>query len=130
MLLRDHSCHLVKRSGVAFSKEEGNLGGLHNYKYSSSQARAVKVIDNGNGVEISRRNKTGSSNKVRGAWSSASVKKSSAGCNRVRGVARDMESTGYRLDLVKPTQARLCALLRAGKARKEYTRKSRHANKQ
>lgn len=126
MLLRDHSSFLVRRSGHAFSSEPGNLGGLHNYKYSLSQPRALCIRSCPEGVMMCRRGKATNTGKVAGSFTKpVTVKKNAVGANRTMALARDLESTGYRLDLVRPAQAKMCALLRSHKARKTLKKETR-----
>lgn len=129
-LIRDHNAFMVRRSGVAFSREAGNLASKHSYKYSGlAQPAVICVTPTDKGVAVCRRRTKVPVNKVASAWPAPSViKGSAAGAGRARKVARDLEATGYRLDLSRAAQHKVSALLRSFKARKTVTKKLR-ANK-
>lgn len=129
-LIRNHNSFMVRRSGVTFSTEPANLVKKHSFKYSGLIQPSVEVsIHPNGGVQLVRRRKTSSPTKVRESYTKPTViKRTATGPNRVQGIANDMQSTGYRLDLIQATQAAVCAHLRSFKKRKNITKKLR-ANK-
>lgn len=129
-LIRDYNAFMVRRSGVTFSREAGNLTKKHSYKYSGlAQPAVVCVTPTDKGVAVCRRRTKVPANKIASAWPTPSVIKGSAtGARRARKIVRDMESTGYRLDLCQDAKAKVYALLRSFKPRKNFVKKLR-ANK-
>lgn len=129
-LLRANNCFVVRRSGITFSNESGNLVNKNSFKYSGLvHDRVVKVEDVATGVAFSTRSTKVADNRVGGSFPAASVIKANAGpASRAVKVGRQMEATGYRLDLVSAAQAKVFALLRSKKARKAVANKMR-ANK-
>lgn len=129
-LIRNHNAFMVRRSGVVFSREAGNLANKHSYKYSGlAQPAVICVTPTEKGVSVCRRRTKVPANKVAGAWPTPSVIKGSAtGALRARNIARDLKSTGYRPDLCRDAKAKVAALLRSFKPRKNVVKKLR-ANK-
>ncbi|PJF17795.1 hypothetical protein PSACC_02407 [Paramicrosporidium saccamoebae] len=128
MLIRDSSCFLVRRNGMALSREPGNLTSTHSFKYSTLAQPSVAICGTDAGVSLVRRSKAAHSKVSASFTKPVVIKKTAAGKNRALKVARDMEATGYRLDLVRAAQAKVCALLGSYKTRKNVTKKLR-ANK-
>lgn len=126
MLIRDSSSFLVKRNGVAFSRHPANLVALHNFKYDGLVQPSISVQAVPEGVAITRRSRKVPANKVAKSYSKPTViKRTAVGAYRAVKIANDMQATGFRLDLVRAAQARICALLDATKPRKTYTKKLR-----
>lgn len=122
MLLRSNSSFLVHRSGHNFSREPTNPARIHSFKYCGLVQPGVQVLPVSNGVSITRRSTKVPANKVATSYPTPSIiKKGSDAGARAAKVARDMQATGFRLDLVRATQARVSAYLLAGKARKVHT---------
>ena len=129
-LIRNHNAFMVRRSGVTFSREPTNLVKKHSYKYSGlAQSKVISITAAPEGVRISRRSTKRPANKVATSFTKPSlIKKSASGKDRANKVSKDLHSTGYRLDLVLPAQAAVCAYLRSYKPRKSVPKKLR-ANK-
>lgn len=129
MLTRDTSSFLVKRAGIAFSRHPANLAGRHSFKYDGLVQPSMSIQPVAEGVAISRRSRKVAPNKVATAFSKPVViKRTAMGPQRAARIAKDMQASGFRLDLVRAAQARVCALLAATKPRKTPAKKLR-ANK-
>ena len=129
-LIRNYNSFMVRRSGVTFSREAGNLTNQHSYKYSGlAHTKVICIAPTSEGVSVVRRREKVPVNKIASAYPKASIiKKSATGDIRAIKINRDLQSTNYRLDLSQAAQAKVCALLRSFKARKNVTKKLR-ANK-
>lgn len=113
--VRKFNRFIVKRDGVVFSTEAGNLMNKHAMKYSGLvQPRVVRVESAGAaGVSVSRR-LTKAGNKVAAAYCRPSVVKSSTGIKTVQAkIAADLNNSFYRRDLVEVAKARAAALIKA-----------------
>lgn len=129
MLIRDANCFLVRRNGIAFSREPTNVAKKHSYKYCGLVQPSLCIQPTADGVAMTRRSRHAGPHQVAKAYPAPVVtKKSATGGPRALKVAKDMQSTGFRLDLVRAAQARVCALLAATKPRKTFT-KTLRANK-
>ena len=119
-LIRNNNSFLVKRNGFTFSREAGNLVNKHSYKYSGlAQSKVIKIGLTEGGVSVSRRSTKASANAVAKSFTKAQIIKSSASpAHRAQSISRDMQASGYRLDLVRAASARVCALLASMKPRK------------
>ncbi len=119
-VIRENNAFMVKRGGVLFSSEPGNLVAKHSPKYSGlAKTNTIRIEAVEGGVAISRRSAKAPASKIAGAYTPAAfIKGSASGPVRAIKLARDMQATGYRLDLTRAAQARLCALLASKKARK------------
>lgn len=128
-LIRNNSAFLVRRNGVDFSREPTNLAGLHTYKYCGLHQPSIKMQPTAEGVLVTRPRKNVASTKVASVMAKPSIIKRTASPKvRAARIARDMQSTGFRLDLIPTAQARLQALLASAQPRKKYVKKMR-ANK-
>lgn len=129
-LIRNYNAFMVRRSGVTFSREAGNLLNKHSFKYSGlAQPKVIRITAVPTGVAVTRRSTKKAANKIASTFPVASIiKKSATSGVRAQKVARDLQATGYRLDLIPAAQAKVSALLRSHKARKTHTKKLR-ANK-
>lgn len=130
MLIRDNNSFLVKRSGIAFSKEPSNLVKKHSFKYCGLVQPSLVVESTPSGdVSIRRQRTKVPANKVAAYYPEAVViKKGADAGSRAAKISKDMQSVGFRMDLVRAAQARVSALLNAAKPRKTYVKKMR-ANK-
>ena len=125
MLLRNTSSFLVKRDGVAFSREPSNLVKKHSFKYCGLVQPSIIMESTPEGITIRRQSTKVPANKVAARYpTTVTIKKSASGGSRAARLARDMQAAGFRPDLVRAAQARLCALLDAEKPRKASVSKN------
>jgi large subunit ribosomal protein L28e len=105
LLLRKHSSFLIKRNGIQFSSEKGNLMNLNSFKYSglaSDQSVDIKSHSEG-GIQLSTKHKKKSFlRKPSRMWNSIILKKD------FRRVSRSIKHIlkNYRPDLMKVALAK------------------------
>lgn len=124
--VRKFNCFQVKRNGVTFSTERGNLKNINSFKYSGLvHPRSVRVESAGakGGVVISRR-RTQAGNKVATAFTIPARIKSTCVAASTRKVAADLERSYYRLDLIGAAKARAAAILKSQRPRKVSAKKN------
>ncbi|KAJ3415776.1 hypothetical protein HDV05_004240 [Chytridiales sp. JEL 0842] len=111
LLTRNNSSFLVKRSGVEFSREKGNLYNKNSLKYSAVNTKTVDVSAAGSkGVTVTIKKKTVGPNKV--AKSVATVALTRGGSRAInKSVAKI--AAAYRPDLKAAAIARASRLLQA-----------------
>lgn len=113
MLIRDFNSFLVKRNGAFFSTESGNLANIHSYKYSAligGPVVSLEAVPKGISLKMKRRNALSSA--VASAMAPSSIiKRGASPAHRAVRLGRLLQATGFRPDLVRPAQARLCGLL-------------------
>ncbi|KAG0200018.1 60S ribosomal protein L28 [Mortierella sp. GBA30] len=125
LLIKNNNSFLVKRSGVQFSSEAGNLLNKNSFKYSgiaNKKTVDVAAAASGRGVVVSTKKSKGI-NKVTLTKGIRKSAKSVAGLTRA----------GYRADLRKAALARVAAVLASQKPVKAAPKKSGkgvRANKQ
>lgn len=120
-LIRDNNSFIVKRNGIILSREAGNLAQVHSFKYSGlAQPKVIKIAAGAEGVSYVRRSAKAPAGAVAKAYPvrASVMKKGACGATKAVKVARDLEANGYRLDLSRAAQARVCALLGSYKERK------------
>lgn len=126
ILRQTNNRFLLKRSGLAFSSEPGNLLNLHSKKYSGLvNEKAIHVgfpTKDTAAVAVSYKTKHGNYSKP----SEFSVKKGRKRSHAA--VDKYIKSTLYRVDLTCAAKARISAVIRAQQPRKERKQKMR-ANK-
>jgi large subunit ribosomal protein L28e len=114
-LIKKFNSFLVKRNGVTFSREPGNLLNKHSPKFSGLCNRlAVDVQPVGagkKGVVLAKKTKSGSVRKPRSAWNKVTIKRDF----RHSAKAISAEVGTYRPDLKKAALARLSAITRVNK---------------
>ncbi|KAF9068009.1 ribosomal protein L28e [Rhodocollybia butyracea] len=105
LLLRKSNSYMVKaHHGPIFSKEPGNLLGLHSHKYSGlANSKTIDVTDT-----------KASPTAVSSARSTSTIRPRS-GSRRALGIASTSAKRGYRPDLRKAVLARTAALISAQK---------------
>lgn len=126
LLRQTNNRFLLKRSGLTFSTEPGNLLNLHSKKYSGLvNEKAIHVgfpTKDTASVAVSYKTKRSHYSKP----SEFSVKKGYKGSHAA--VDKYAKDTLYRVDLACATKARISAVIRAQKPKKERKQKMR-ANK-
>ena len=128
MLLRNSNSFLVRRDGIAFSREPSNPARMHCYKYCGlAQPKAVSVTAVPEGVVVARRSTKVPANKVADRTKVYVIKKGADAGVRAAKVGRDLQASGYRLDIARAVQARVSAYLLAAKTRKAAKKTSRVA---
>ncbi|KAL1920522.1 uncharacterized protein VTP21DRAFT_899 [Calcarisporiella thermophila] len=109
-VIKANNSFLVKRAGVEFSKEPGNLTNLNSFKYSGLANEKVVAIDanpTGKGVILSTKKK-GKSGFIANGINKAPLTK---GVRRsARSVANVVGRSGYRPDLHQAALARVSAI--------------------
>ncbi|CAO3574513.1 unnamed protein product [Mortierella alpina] len=116
LLIKNNNSFLVKRSGVQFSSEAGNLLNLNSFKFSglaNKKTVDVSAAASGRGVVVS----TKSSKGINKVTLSKGVRKSA---KSVAGLTR----AGYRADLRQAALARVSAVLNSQKAVKAAPKKA------
>ncbi len=129
-LLRNFNSFMVKRSGIQFSTESGNLMNKHSFKDSGLvQNRVVRIEGFNNGGVVLSHRLTRPGNQVAKSFSKQLVISSSAGIRgAVKKVVSNLESIHYRRDLMTAVKARVSALMESKLPRKQVSKKYR-ANK-
>ncbi|KAI7821914.1 ribosomal L28e/Mak16 [Gamsiella multidivaricata] len=124
LLIKNNNSFLVKRSGVQFSSEAGNLLNKNSFKYSGlANNKTIDIVaaSSGRGVVVSTKK------------ASVPAYKSSKGINKVtlsKGVRKSARSVagltraGYRADLRKAALARVSAILNSQKPVKAAPKKA------
>ncbi|KAI9000238.1 ribosomal L28e/Mak16 [Gaertneriomyces semiglobifer] len=105
MLTRNQSSFLVKRNGIQFSKEHGNLLNINSFKYSGlAQPKTVHVSAADKGVAVTTKKTT--AKKIAKNTHSTTIKKST------RSAAKSVRNIvlSYRPDLEKAALARASRL--------------------
>jgi large subunit ribosomal protein L28e len=116
LLTRENSAFLVKRNGVQFSRERGNLMNKHCLKYSGFNPHFVDVAPHSTGVTITTVNKHGKVSKTKLTDSKdASVKK----------VTELLK--GYRPDLVEDAVRRTTKIWKSQEPLKVITNRRNRA---
>jgi len=129
-LVKNNNSFLVKRNGVQFSAERGNLTNLNSFKYSGLANEKVIGVEPAEKGVILTTKKT----KVSSSYPAKSTRK----ITLKKGVRRAAKSftnaytrLGYRPDLRKETLARISAIYQSQKPVKVHAVKTsrRHAKK-
>ncbi|KAI8846070.1 ribosomal L28e/Mak16 [Chytridium lagenaria] len=109
LLTRNNSSFLVKRSGVQFSREAGNLTNLNSFKYSGiANPKTVDVSAAAKGVTVSLKKKTVVATKPGRSIQKATIAK--PGARTVVKSVRNLVKS-YRPDLQKAAIARAVRIL-------------------
>ncbi|KAJ3188066.1 hypothetical protein HK101_009236 [Irineochytrium annulatum] len=128
MLTRNNSSFLVKRNGVQFSREKGNLLNKNSFKYSGvANAKTVDVSAAPKGVVISLRKKGVPASKPGKSVQTATISKGSR-----RSINKSVKNMAknYRADLTHAALARVGRIIESQKAPKpQKVRKARGAKK-
>lgn len=112
--MRKFTSCMVKRNGVVFSTEAGNLTNKHSKKASGLLgARTVRVAASATGITVSHRlTKAGS--KVAASFSKPVAFKATLGHKSVAAkVAKHLDAAFYRRDLVEAAKARAVAIVKS-----------------
>ncbi|KAG0252756.1 hypothetical protein BG011_006815 [Mortierella polycephala] len=112
LLIKNNNSFLVKRSGVQFSSEAGNLLNQNSFKYSglaNKKTIDIAAAPSGRGVVVSTKKSKVTLTK--------GIRKSA---RSVAGLAR----SGYRADLRKAALARVSAILNSQKTVKAAPKKA------
>ncbi|KAI1296184.1 hypothetical protein EDD11_007514 [Mortierella claussenii] len=124
LLIKNNNSFLVKRSGVQFSSEAGNLLNKNSFKYSglaNNKTVDISAAPSGRGVVVATKK------------SGVPAYKISKGINKVtlsKGVRKSARSVagltraGYRADLRKAALARVAAVLNSQKPVKAAPKKA------
>jgi len=113
MLIRDFNSFMVKRNGAIFSREPGNLANIHSYKYSALTGGPTLSLEAvPAGVSVQQRRRNASPSALATAVAPASIiKRGASPAHRAVRLGRLLQANGFRPDLIRPAQARLCGLL-------------------
>ncbi|KAL1927009.1 hypothetical protein VTP01DRAFT_5339 [Rhizomucor pusillus] len=120
-LVKNNNSFLVKRPGVQFSAEKGNLMNLHSYKYSGlANAKTVDIrADGARGVRVTTK-------KVKKANLPSKVNNVTVISRSRRGTAKAVANlvarSKYRPDLREAALARASAVITSQQPKKEKTR--------
>ncbi|KAK7695225.1 hypothetical protein QCA50_002415 [Cerrena zonata] len=120
LLLRNNNAFIVKRvvEGPIFSKEPGNLTGLHSFKYSGlANTKTIDIQQTPAGIQITTAKKGASPFAVSSAKTVSTIRNRS-GSRRSTGVAANLAKRSYRPDLRQAAVARASALVAAQKEKK------------
>ncbi|KAJ3215402.1 hypothetical protein HDU67_000447 [Dinochytrium kinnereticum] len=113
LLTKNNSCFLVKRNGVQFSREAGNLTNKNSFKYSGvANSKAVGISAAAKGVTVTLKKKTVPATKP-----GKTVQKTTVAKPGARSVAKSVRNIvkGYRPDLQKVAVARALRILETQK---------------
>ncbi|KAL2816375.1 ribosomal L28e protein family-domain-containing protein [Aspergillus cavernicola] len=122
-LTRSQSSYLVKRNsggGVQLSRDPLNVLNKHSFKYagySNTKAVGVQATEDGGIVAITK--KPGTAQKPTKSLSTVTYGPSSSNRKIYKGVADKTAKRGYRADLREDAVARVAALRRSQKAKKD-----------
>ncbi|OZJ04985.1 hypothetical protein BZG36_01776 [Bifiguratus adelaidae] len=125
-LVKDNNSFLVKRSGVQFSTEPGNLKNLNTYKYSglaNHKVVHVTAAESGRGVEVHTRNTKVGAHKP--AKSTTRVTISKGPRHAAKALNNVVSRNGYRPDLREAALGRLSRVRASQKAVKPHTKKTK-----
>ncbi|KAJ3089064.1 60S ribosomal protein L28 [Quaeritorhiza haematococci] len=114
LITRSNSSFLVKRNGVEFSRQSGNLYNLNSFKYSSvatEKSVAVAPAANNKGVVVSLKKKKVPSTKPATSVFSTTIAKDA---RRTSKAVKNLVH-GYRPDLEKAALARVSRILASQK---------------
>ncbi|KAF9073704.1 ribosomal L28e/Mak16, partial [Rhodocollybia butyracea] len=108
LLLRKSNSYMVKaHHGPIFSKEPGNLLGLHSHKYSGlANSKTIDVTDVNGKITITTHKTKASPTAVSSARSTSTIRPRS-GSRRALGIASTSAKRGYRPDLRKVSSMRM-----------------------
>ncbi|KAJ3290896.1 60S ribosomal protein L28 [Borealophlyctis nickersoniae] len=116
LLTRNNSSFLVKRNGVQFSREPGNLLNINSLKYSGvAPHKNVDVAATDKGVVLSLRKKGAANKPVKSLHQVTLTTGARSAARSVKNVVK-----GYRPDLEKAALARVSRLLEVKKGGKVY----------
>lgn len=122
-LVRNSNAFICKRNGISFSTEPGNVAMKHSYKFSAlaQDGRSIRIKDAGaEGVMVSRSKTNVSASHPSKHISKGQIIKGSANAvSRANKLSKQMESTGFRLDIAEDAAKLVEALLRSKQARRE-----------
>ncbi|KAL2830639.1 ribosomal L28e protein family-domain-containing protein [Aspergillus pseudoustus] len=122
-LTRNQNAYLVKRNsggGVQFSRDPLNVLNKHSFKYagySNTKAIGVQATENGGIVAITK--KPGTAQKPAQSLATVTYGPSSSNRKVYKGVAARTAKNSYRADLREEAVARVSALRRAQKPKKD-----------
>lgn len=125
--IRNNNAFLVRRSGVTFSTEPGNLTCQNSFKYSGlAQNKTIRIDLTPAGVTYARRSTKASGYTVAKSFPTTTpIRPQADGATKAMKISRDLQANGYRLDLVEAAQARTKAALDSFKPRKSFSKKVR-----
>ncbi|KAF9586237.1 60S ribosomal protein L28 [Lunasporangiospora selenospora] len=123
LLIKNNNSYLIKRNGVEFSSEAGNLLNKNTYKFSGLANK--KTIDiqaaAGRGVVLSTKKTSVPAFKPSKAINKVILTK---GIRKSAATIANLARSGYRADLRKAALARLSAVLASQKAVKAAPKKA------
>ncbi|KAG9307635.1 hypothetical protein G9A89_023200 [Geosiphon pyriformis] len=132
LLIKNNNSFLVKRNGVQFSAERGNLTNLNSHKYSglaNKKVIGVTEAPDKKGIIISKKKNRAPFGKIASSTYETTHTK---GIRRAaRSFTNEYTRAGYRPDLRKEALARISAVYQSQKPVKVHAKKSgrRHATK-
>ncbi|RUS20776.1 ribosomal protein L28e [Endogone sp. FLAS-F59071] len=125
-LVKDNNAYLVKRPGVQFSSEPGNLTNLNTYKYSglaNNKTVGIVAAPSGKGIELITKKQKLSAHNVNKRVNKITITKGSR--RTALSVANIISRDGYRPDLRKSALARVSAVLASQKPVKVQVKKTK-----
>ncbi|KAI8807039.1 60S ribosomal protein L28 [Cladochytrium replicatum] len=123
-IVRNSSSFIVKRNGIAFSTEPGNLYNKNTYKYSGFVSKAIDVSSDGkNGVVVTKSKKDGNG-LAKTKYTTTINKPPRATARSITNLVRH-----YRPDLTKAALARASALIASQKPGKPLPAKKLRGKK-
>ncbi|KAF9349145.1 60S ribosomal protein L28 [Mortierella sp. AD094] len=125
LLIKNNNSFLVKRSGVQFSSEAGNLLNKNSFKYSglaNKKTIDISAAATGRGVVVATKKSNAPAFKPSKSISKVTLTKKGVrkSARSVAGLARN----GYRADLRKAALARVSAVLNSQKPVKAAPKKA------
>ncbi|KAF8980946.1 60S ribosomal protein L28 [Entomortierella lignicola] len=124
LLIKNNNSFLVKRSGVEFSSEAGNLLNKNSFKYSglaNKKTVDVSAAPSGRGVVVATKKSNSPAFKVSKGINKVTLTK---GVRKSARTVAGLTRNGYRADLRKAALARVSAVLNSQKPVKAAPKKA------
>ncbi|KAG0318461.1 60S ribosomal protein L28 [Dissophora globulifera] len=124
LLIKNNNSFLVKRSGVQFSSEAGNLLNKNSFKYSglaNKKTIDITAAPSGRGVVVATRKTSVPAFKPSKGYSKVTLSK---GVRKSARSVAGLTRAGYRADLRQAALARVSAVLNSQKPVKASPKKS------
>nr|XP_002130777.1 60S ribosomal protein L28-like [Ciona intestinalis]XP_002130793.1 60S ribosomal protein L28-like [Ciona intestinalis] len=118
MIIRNNSCHLIKRNDMQFTKEQNNLRNKNSFRYNGlihKKTVGVEADPNGKGVVLVTK-KPKMVNKPGQSENRTTLTK--GGRRTIRTIKRTIRKNSYRKDLRMAAIRRACAIMKSQKAAK------------
>ncbi|KAI9337358.1 putative ribosomal protein L28 [Zopfochytrium polystomum] len=120
-IIRNNSCHLVKRNGITLNRDPKNLRNKNSFKYSHVNKKTITVASAGKGLSVATKTKVAEKKPSKGYATSIITK---GGNRRILKSVRNL-AINSRPDLKNDALARASRLLEIQQAKPAKVNKHR-----